>query len=153
MLKKYFLNSKKAILAFVFLAITTHACAVQILHAGVKINSTPLTEEKYLLTRQELDDFLKAKTDLDAYREIVKLRNDREAEYAKTIASQLKAIEDLSKKVIDVSDTLVTSANDKAKLIKDNAVLRTKKNRSDLISSVLLLLKLADNNKGFEIKF
>jgi len=130
----------KLIALFIFLAmfVALPAAAIQILHAGVKINKIALATESYLITRDELNDFLKAKEDLKAANATMladeALIKGYKAATEILIASLTKATD----KMLTFADKLEKAANDKDELIKNNAKLARKAHRNNLLSTLLL---------------
>jgi len=146
MLKKFILSN-----LFILLAISS-AFAVQILHPGIKINSTPITEEKYLLTRAELDNFLAQKEDLEAANAIIKLRDIRINAYENALASTTNLVADMSERLINMSQKLVKSAEDKAELISNNNKMQKRQQNRNLLDILAVGLALGRAG-GFSIKF
>ena len=150
MLKKY--SQKINFLAVFLVLVSMQVGAIQILHPGVKINSRPITEEMYLLTRAELDSFNDLREDLKAARDIIALRDARERHYENAVASLTQNIIILSDKLTQVSQTLHGAATDKQALIQSNTKLKARQQRNNLFYSLLIGLGLGKAG-GFKVDF
>ncbi len=130
----------KLISLFIFLAmfIALPAAAIQILHAGVKINKTPLATESYLITREELNGFLEAAEDLKAANAIIVVNKDLINGYKATVEILIANLTKATDKMLVFADKLEKAADDKDELIKANSKLARKAHRNNLLSTLLL---------------
>lgn len=119
---KYFLSK----LIFLAIIIASPISAMDILHPGVKINNKPLESERFLLTRDELNDFLTAKEELKLHKIKLEEKEIKLKAYENAVASLSANIDKSVDRIILLSDKLINSANDKEQLLKSNAKLRSR---------------------------
>lgn len=145
---KYFLSK------FIFLAIiiASPISAMDILHPGVKINNKPLESERFLLTRDELNDFLTAKEEIKLCKIQLEEKEIKLKAYENAAASLSANIDKSVDRIILLSDKLINSTNDKEQLLKANAKLRSRDSFKDKILMTIVGAAIG-RQCGISVKF
>lgn len=128
------------IAALIFLAMP--ASGLQILYAGVKINSQPLATDSFLLSRAELDDFLKAKEDLKASQAIIAEKDSELRGQRAAIELLIDQVGKATEKIMSLADKLDKSADDKDALLAENARANRRARRANIFNLILTGLSL-----------
>ncbi|OQB17489.1 MAG: hypothetical protein BWY14_01230 [Parcubacteria group bacterium ADurb.Bin192] len=128
------------IAALIFLAMPVSG--LQILYTGVKINSQPLATEAFLLSRAELDDFLKAKEDLKASQAIIAEKNSELKGQRAAIELLIDQVGKATEKIMSLADKLDKSADDKDALLAENARANRRARRANIFNLILTGLSL-----------
>ena len=132
MLKKFIL------IVSITLLVPVSASALKVLYAGVKINSKPLAEDSFLLTREELNDFLEAKQRVKALEKIISEKDSQIALLKSQIIILVQDSQELSEKTASLSVVLTKSAEDKKSLARKNKSLRRNRRRERLLYMLII---------------